>query len=328
MKDVLDFAWGETYCVREALKHHYKRKSLGTINIDKMGYVPDDGNPILIKLTKDFLRETTGIDYKHVVITNGTTGAINVVLRVLNRLEGKKTCFTHKYHFPYYPSIITKNGYKHEFGLYKQHEKQLAKPNSVGLVDSPSNPEGDLLLYSDHHNNVIWDSVYHNPVFINSIAVKPDHRVNCGSYSKVFGLTGARIGWIATNNDADYIAFRDENLYETCTISFAGQDFLIDVLNNTDLENFMRSARYRINNNREMFDRISYLFDGQPVPENGMFYCAWATRYTVELLKKLNIKCVKLDSAGEDQFLRFNMAQTNEITTKAIRYLLKEDKRE
>jgi aspartate/methionine/tyrosine aminotransferase len=327
MSDIFDFGWGEPFCVREALKRYLKSKAFKPVNIDNMGYTPDDGDPELIKLTKLFLKETIGKEYKHVIITNGTTGALNVVLRCLHRKEDKKLCITHKYHFPYYPEIIKKNGYSHTIGLYQNHEKDLALKDSVGIVDSPSNPTGDLLLYSDHENNVIWDSVYHNPVYINTIPVKPDHRVNCGSYSKVFGLTGLRIGWIATNSDEDYQMFMEENLYENCTLPFQTQDFMKDILNNTDLYNFMRSAKYRINNNREMFDKISNLFNKQPVPENGMFYTAWTDPYVCKLLDRLDIKCVELDEDGDSKFLRFNLAQTNDVTNRAIRRILKEDKR-
>lgn len=322
-----DFGWGEPFCVREAFKQYYKRNTFLPVNIHNMGYTPDPGNEELIKLTRQFIKETTDIEYKYVLITSGTTGALNVVLRVLAAKEGKKNCYTHEYHFPYYPEIIKKNGYTHKLGLYKDHKQNLSEKDTVAIVDSPSNPEGDLLLYTDLHDNIIWDSVYHNPVFINSIGVKPDHRVNCGSYSKVFGLTGARVGWIATNNKEDYDAFVAENLYENCTMPFINQDFLVDVIKNTDLYNFMRSSKYRVNNNREMFDRISYLFDGQAVPENGMFYCAWASPHAVKLLNKLQMKSVKIDERGNDVLLRFNLAQTNHITNRAIRYILSEDGR-
>lgn len=320
------FCWGDPFCVREALKLYYKRIIQKPININGLGYAENPGTPLLVKLTRDFIRETTGIEYKHIIITNGTTGALNCVLRVLAK-EGRGLCYTHKYMFPYYPDIIEKNGYRHATGLYKNHEKELSYGNTVAIVDSPSNPHGDLLLYTDNNNNIIWDSVYHNPVFINGIGVKPDHRVNCGSYSKVFGLTGVRIGWIATDSDEDYEKFLDENTYENCTISLPSQDLIIDVLNNMDLDNFMRSAKYRINNNREMFDRIIYMFDGQAVPEDGMFFAAWASPYTVKLLDKLGFTYVLLDTRGNDKYLRFNLAQTNEITNKAIRLILKEDKR-
>mgnify|MGYP000896085744 FL=1 len=326
LENEFDFGWGEPFCVREALKHYYTRQKLRNIDIDAMGYSPDDGNEKLIKYTRQFIAKTTGIVYDHIIMTHGTTGALNVVLRTLKNQENRDICFTHKYHFPYYPEIITKNGYEHRTGLYRDHQTDLSFNNRIGIVDSPSNPEGDLLLYSDTHNSIIWDSVYHNPVFVNSIPVKPDHRVNCGSYSKVFGLTGARVGWIATNSQSDYEMFAAENLYENCTMSFASQDFVLDVMDNTDLDQFMVSSKYRVNNNREMFDRICYLFDGQSVPENGMFYAAWATPYTQKLLNKIGVTSVVLDQDGKNKYLRFNLAQTNDLTKKAIRYIMKEDK--
>lgn len=326
IKEEFKFSWGEPYCIREALKHYYKRKALRPIDIDSMGYSPDAGNEKLIEYTRKFVYDSTGINYNYIIITHGTTGALNIALRVLAK-EGRSICYTHPYYFPYYPQIIEKNGYKHEKGLYRQHKNQLKYSNTVGIVDSPSNPTGDLLLYSDTSNNIIWDSVYHNSVFVNDIPVKPEHRVNCGSYSKVFGLTGARVGWIATNNEQDYKDFLAENLYENCTMSVPGQDLILDIFDNMDLENFLRSAKYRVNNNREMFDRICYLFDGQSVPNNGMFYAAWATPYVCRLLDKLGIKTVELDIDNKNKYLRFNLAQTNELTKKAIRYIINEDRR-
>lgn len=324
MSKVLDFGWGDPYCVREALKFYYQKK-FTSINFDDLKYHLGDGNEDLIKLTRQFIQETTGEYYNYITITNGTTSALNIVLRVLAKSEKKHTCYTHKYYFPFYPHIIEKNNYKHEKGLYRDHQQQLSQEGVIGLVDSPSNPEGDLLAYGNISNNIIWDSVYHNPVFINGIGVKPDHRVNCGSYSKVLGLTGARIGWIATNSLEDHNLFTKENLHENCTLSHVNQNLIVDILNNIDLNNFLRAAKYRVNNNRELFEKIIYLFDNQQVPENGMFYSAWTSKHTVKVLDKLEIKYVTLDEEGGYKFLRFNLAHYNETTQKMIRFLLKED---
>jgi aspartate/methionine/tyrosine aminotransferase len=325
MIEEFKFCWGEPYCVREALEHYYKRKTFKPIDINSIKYQPYEGDLELVKLTRQFIKETTGIDYKHVIITNGTTGALNIVLRAFQRKYNYKKCYTHKYYFSFYPIIIKKSNYEHKIGLYQNHEKELEPKDVLGIVDSPSNPTGDLLLYTDNSNNIIWDSVYHNPVFINTIPVKPDHRVNCGSYSKCFGVTGARVGWIATNHEDDFNLFKEENMYETCSVSYFSQNFLLDLMKNTDIQGFMKSSRYRVNNNREAFDKICYLFDGQAVPENGMFYAVWASPYAVKILDKLNVKTIEMDKLGNDRFLRFNLAQTNDLTKKAIRYIIKED---
>jgi len=319
-----NFGWGEPYCVREALQMYYSNKSFMPINLETMGYQGDIGQDRLVYLTKNFIKATTGISYKHVIITNGTTGALNVVLRKMVK-DGKKVCYTHQYHFPYYPGILNKYPLEHKKGLYLNHESELADKNTFAIVDSPTNPEGNLVLYTDTYKNIIWDSVYHSAVFINDVAVKPDHFVNCGSYSKVFGLTGVRVGWIATDNDEDFEIFKMDNLYENCTLSMQPQSLITDILDKTDIPQFMLSAKYRINNNREMFSRIENLFDGQPVPNNGMFYVAWASVKTQQILDKMSVNVVQLDSEGNDRLLRFNLAQYNSLTSEFVRNVLKED---
>lgn len=320
-----DYSWGSPFCVREALKHYYKRDIINTLDIDSLCYSPEEGNPELVKLTRQFIEKQTGISYNHILITHGTTSAINIVLRVMKDM-GKNICYTHPYYFPYYPDIIGKNKYEHRKGLYQLHRKHLGVPNTIGIVDSPSNPEGDLVIYSNDNNNIIWDSVYHSNIFINGIGVKPEHRVNCGSYSKYFGLTGVRVGWIATNDKEDFDKFVQENKYETAMMSQVSQNLIIDIFKKTDLENFSRSAKYRINNNREYFSKINNLFDGQEVPDNGMFYSVWCTRKTLVLLDYMQIKYVELDQNGVDKLIRFNLAQTNELTRKMTKQLAKEDK--
>ena len=62
-----DFSWGEPFCVREALKQYYKNRGF-FFDIDQGKYSPNMGDEKLVELTKQFLRETTGIDYKYVII--------------------------------------------------------------------------------------------------------------------------------------------------------------------------------------------------------------------------------------------------------------------
>jgi aspartate/methionine/tyrosine aminotransferase len=317
------FCWGEPYCIRDALKSFYKNKT-SKIDTDLISYQVYEGNPELINKTRDFIKNTTGTEYKFIVITQGTTGAINIVLRSLQRKFKYDKCATYKYYFPYYPSIINKNNYRHI--VQKTPEFIFSNDsNTLNLIDSPSNPTGNMFFCHDAKNSIIWDSVYHNPVFVNNNITNPEHRVNCGSYSKAFGLTGARIGWIATNDETDYAVFKDENMYENCSISYLSQSFVLDVLINTDTNAFMRHSKHLVNNNREMFHKISYMFDNQPVPDNGMYYAAWADPHTNKLLNRLNIKSIKLDVDAKYEYLRFNLAQINAITNKAVKLLIKED---
>ena len=107
------FCWGEPYCIREALKHYYKCSQI-KFDLNELTYQIYEGNPELITYTKKFIKNTTNLDYKFIVITQGTTGAINVVLRSLRNKYKFDKCLTHKHYFPYYPKIIEKNNYIHK----------------------------------------------------------------------------------------------------------------------------------------------------------------------------------------------------------------------
>lgn len=317
--ETITLGWGENVCSREVLNQLYKPK-LDLHDIKNMEYAPDNGSPELIDLVQEYLQKTCGRTYKHIIITGGTTPSINVVLRALKSSDSKlNTVATHNHYFPYYPSIIKKNDMKHVASLNMQG------PNHIKLIDMPSNPTGSM-SQSSFCQNTVWDSVYFNPVFINSprMTVKP-HKVNVGSLSKSFGLTGLRIGYIATDSDLDYKRFSDENLYETCTVSVPSQELAIDIMSNIIYNTFFQLANRAINHNRESLNKINYLFDEQEVQNNGMFYAAYAEPKALEIIDKAMVNYVVLSDRGKNKFVRFNLGQNNELTAKAVSQILKVD---
>lgn len=312
--------WGEPVVCREVLDQLYT-PPLDLIKIKTMEYAADDGDPELIAEVQNYLQKTCGRTYKHIIITSGTTPSINIVLRVLKRFEGIKLVNTHNHYFPYYPEIIKKNGLAH-VGNFK-----LTGTDRVNLIDMPSNPTGSM-SQSAFNYNTIWDSVYYNPVFINSprLTIKP-HRVNVGSLSKVFGLTGLRIGYIATDSDLDYKRFSDENLYESCTVSVPSQELAKDLLEKIAYNAFFQMANRAVNNNREVLNKISYLFDGQNVQNNGMFYAAYANDKALQIIDKALVNYVVLSDKGRDKFVRLNLGQNNRLTEKAVSQILRTDRK-
>lgn len=315
----IDLGWGEPFCVRDVLTKHYKKQF--KVNISDLSYSADDGNKELIEVTRSFLKDTTGIDYKYIIITNGTTNALNIALREMKR-KGKINCYTNEYFFPYYPDIIYKNKLNQINKLGTTCNLILNSKENCVLLDSPSNPFGSFYNYDC--NNVIWDSVYHNNVYLNTeIKNIPKHCVNCGSYSKFLGLTGVRVGWIATNNEDDYKKYAYDNLYENCTISTLSQLYVLDIMNTINSYYFSKEAREVINNNRDELNRISYLFNNITVPRDGMFYCVWTTKKTYDIIKKANVKVIELDNDGNRYLIRFNLAQRNDLTRQAVDSIIK-----
>lgn len=316
----IDLGWGEPFCVREALQDHYRKDF--KIKIKNLSYSSDNGNEELVEITREFLKQSTGIEYKYIAITNGTTNALNIVLRVMKK-KGKENCYTNKHYFPYYPDIIYKNGLNQINELQSTCNVILNKKENIILLDSPSNPFGSFSTYDV--KDVIWDSVYHNDVYLNTHNNVPNHLVNCGSYSKFLGLTGVRVGWIATNNEKDFKKFCYDSLYENCTISTISQLYVLDVMKTINWYYFSKDAKDLINNNRGELNRISYLFNNETVPRNGMFYCVWADKKVVDIIEKANIKYVPLDEENGKHLIRFNLAQTNKLTKKAVDSIIKVD---
>lgn len=310
-------SFGDPVVVREVLNSLYTPK-LNLSAINEMGYPPYEGLPELVSQLKKML------NYNYVLVTSGTTSSLNFVLSALQRNEGRNIAVTNMHYFPYYPDIIKHANYVQEISPF---EKPLSEEKKVHLVDIPSNPWGNIMSIKDLYNNVVWDSVYANPVYINTnIAFQIEHRVNVGSFSKMLGLAGLRIGWIATNNEEDYNLFYNEIKYKSCGTSTIAQDLIIDILQKLDMDSFLATARTKVNYNREEFLKLSSFFDGQVIPVNGMFYPVWVDDKGLAIIERAGVQCITLETKGNKSLIRFNLAQNNTITQKAVKAIKTADR--
>ena len=312
---IFDFSWGNPYFLLEILNGLYRQK-LNPYDIKNMVYGPDAGFDDLRRITKKIIKQTTGLEYKHVIITNGATHGINIVLQLLKRQEAPiKTVVTTQYGYPFYEDMIKHKelGRKRDL-LYGGSEK------FVRLIDSPSNPEGQQVRFGDPSID-IWDAVYHNEIYTNDLTTYPAHHFFISSYSKLLGVTGARVGFVATNNMATHLMLKNEILKDLATISVPSQRLIVDILEKVDINRFTGLGKAYLNYNREEFQKIEYLFDNQRVQEKGMFYCAFADKKCLELLEKCGINYVSL---GEN-YIRLSLGQTGSVTRAGIKTILKED---
>lgn len=316
---MLDFGWGNPYFLLDTLKKHYNKDL--KVDIESMSYAPDPGISELVRLTKEVIKYTTGLDYKYVIITAGATGAINVILRHYKDQHDMESVVTLKYGYPYYNDMIKRAGLirKEDDGL------KLSGNNEFRLIDSPSNPKGMQINGShieDPYNNDIWDSVYHNKIYTEDLSSYPDHAIMVGSYSKLLGVTGVRIGFVATQNEIEYRALLDWHTKETAAVSLPSQLLVLDILKNIDLGRFLSDGKSYLDYNKERFQEIEYLFDNQPVQKNGMFYCAFINKKNKQILDDCGINYIVL----ENDYLRLNLGQTKEKVDEAIKTVLKKDR--
>lgn len=312
----LDFGWGNPYFLLEVLRTH-KDIMKGSIVTRECSYGPDIGNQDLIEKTKQIIIQTTGIEYKYVLITHGATGAINSALR-FSASQGVNEVCTGKFGYPFYEEMIRKAGLKRRKTLV------LPRPphRSIRLVDSPSNPEGHQTPFGSPWSD-IWDSVYHNKIYTDDLVTIPSHLIMVGSYSKLLGVTGARVGWLATNCKLTFDAIAKDHLMELATISVFSQSAILNLLENLDIDQVMTTARRDLDSNKTQMQKIEYIFDNQPVQKNGMFYLAQADKAAKKLLEKCDVKYVDLG----DDYVRLNVGQSKDMVDQLILRIHKEDKK-
>jgi len=317
--ETVDFGWGNPYFLLEILNGMYTQK-LSPHDIENMSYAPDRGIEKLIDLTRQTIEQTTGIKYRHIIITNGATHALNTILR-FNKKHYDTIC-TLPLGYPYYPDMIQRAGYQHVYlEVFKPLLPVLGR--AFSLIDSPSNPLGiQTPQEAGDEESTVWDAVYHNRIYTEDLKTYPKHKIMVGSYSKLLGLTGARVGWIATNHIFTAKLLEDWALKDNATVSVPSQNLIVDILEKTDLDTLTSRAKRYLDLNREEFQKIEYLFDGQSVPKVGMFYCVKIDQKIFNILHKCGINYVKL----EDNYIRLSLGQTHKVVKEGIRRILKEDR--
>jgi aspartate/methionine/tyrosine aminotransferase len=323
-----DLSWGNSVCVREAFLNTYHGNPLvfAKEELATFDYPNHEGNPELVEATRKVIERQTGLSYKHVFLVNGATGGVVIALRTYAQM-GLTMCLTREAPFYVrYPRMIAASGLKHI-----QHKKYgLEDELEVHLVDLPSNPLGFMTnIYppEKHDSSVIIDGVYLNNVYAPKLyKFIPRHDVMIGSYSKLLGINGIRIGWLATNDDLLAERSRDLVNSEYCGLSQASTDILKHTLQGFNWDIFETYARFKLDCNREEWSKLERFFENKPTSEVGMFQYSPIDKKCEDLLIKANISWTKGSALGtDDSFGRFNLGAKNEVIEQAVKAMLKAD---
>jgi len=283
-----------------------------------LDYGSTEGFKVLQDQIKDVIKTTTGFEYKHVLITAGATHAINCVFRY-SKEEGYGWVGMNKYGYPLYDNMVkysnlmrVKNG-----PLMSDMEKN---DKIFYLIDSPGNPMGNQSTKDS--GIVYWDAVYHSKIYNADLNKYPKHDAMIGSTSKLLGIPGARIGWFATNSDNLYGEVSTVLRADTVTISQPSQLLVMNILSTIDLDQFIRRGHYALADNKEDMQEIMHLFDGQEIPNVGMFWCVKPDSKALDILKNAGVIYTQLDH----ETIRISLGQTRKVTQEAIQSILKEDR--
>ncbi len=190
-------------------------------------YMPNNGYSETRKAIAEYLKEESGLPFneKHVVMTVGAAGGLNVILKALLD-EGDEVIVPYPY-FMEFKSYIENFGGEirlvetnHDFSLnLSEIEKAIQAKTKAILINSPNNPTGvvydhacieklgDLLkkkskelgknlhlITDEAYRRIVFDQI-HLPIVFRFYP----HTIRVTSHSKDLSLPGERIGYVAVS---------------------------------------------------------------------------------------------------------------------------------
>ncbi len=260
-------------------------------------YGKNDGDPDLILSIK----EKFGLDNHNIIITPGGMPSIDIVIDCLS----DKKFWIPTYHWGSWTEILKM--YKKDIYTFDDFNLDKFNPtDGVVMICYPSNPTGwmpDLNTLKNfisrcEKNNVtvLLDIPYYHLFFADSSDIKDsfsDNVIVLSSFSKSLGLSGLRVGYIATKSTELYNALRIKSLYKYNSISNIPQKIILDILNNDDVV-----QEYRTKTINHISTNIKYLVDNnllfKDYPTNPIGPFAIVNMYYEDLLE-YQISSVPLD---------------------------------
>ncbi len=183
-------------------------------------YTPSLGIPQLRKAIAEFYHDYYGVDVspERVVVTNGTSGAFLLVMAAILDI-GDEVIFTDP-GYPCYPNFARSFDanpvfvpvYEEEnFEVDIKRLKEALSPRTKAiLIASPANPTGTLTSPEKLKEALelapffISDEIYHGLVYEgkeHTALEFSDKAIVINGFSKLFAMTGWRLGWIIVPED-------------------------------------------------------------------------------------------------------------------------------
>ena len=204
------------------------------------------------------------------------------------------------------------------------------------MADSPSNPEGKYtILYPSAMK--IWDAAYFSPTYIpgDLKAFVPIHDIMVGTASKLLGLSGERVGWLAVKPLSKYeqhlAVFDDVVTHLFCGVNQHGQQLISAIfpLKNNFGDEFFSKSKANLDSNKDAWSTVKHIFDGALPNDVGMFFLSDVDPAAKKLLDECGIvykSGIDLGVGGENK-IRINMAAGKNVLNQAVKEILKKDKK-
>jgi aspartate/methionine/tyrosine aminotransferase len=204
------------------------------------------------------------------------------------------------------------------------------------LLVTPNNPDGASRTYDEAKEYteslpglgipVIHDAAYYTHSYLPAdYELGPLGDMQVYSVSKMFGLSGLRLGWVVCHTERYYDALTSYVEAATAGVSTASQKILMDIFRHQDLH-----PSWRGEFEAEIFSKLTLAKhilmtevdpDKLAIPKNlvsipGMF--CWAKPAANLDFEKAKIRVMKGDAFGDSEKIRINLAVPLEQLREAI----------
>jgi aspartate/methionine/tyrosine aminotransferase len=212
-------------------------------------------------------------DPNNISITNGGMSGLDLIIKTL----GVDTIYTPKFYWGAYKNIIIINGKnKGNYENFEDLRSNVSKyKDQAVIICDPNNPIGDkysddLLLdtiktLNDNGVIVIYDSPYRKLFIDDNTFYKEIFNLNNviinESFSKRFGLSGQRIGFVHSNNISFIRRFNINLLYSTNGINVFSQVLIEKLL--TTKEGKKSYTDFTKKTTTDIKKNINYLIDNK-----------------------------------------------------------------
>jgi aminotransferase len=246
MKDVISLGVGEPDFVTP---WHIREKAISSLEQGSTSYTSNKGMPELRKAIALHLKSKYKLDYdfeEEILITVGVSEALDLAMRaILN--PGDKVLIPEPYYVAYTAVVHLAGGVavtiptspKNNFKITPQEiQKAYTKDVKALLLGYPSNPSGvsytkkellaiaamakklDIVIISDELYDELTYDYQHTPM--PTLPGMKDRIIYLNGFSKVYAMTGFRIGWVC--GPADVVAAMTKiHQYTMLCASITGQ---------------------------------------------------------------------------------------------------------
>ncbi len=323
------------------------------LNTAEVKYTPTDGIPSLKKAIIRYTEENYDrmVGPENVIVSAGAKQSVyNILYSILNPQDEVIILAPYWVSYPEMvrmvygvPVIVTPE----DGSFYPRMEDVLKGVSSYTraiIVNSPNNPSGvvyreefirELVEYCEKKDiYVIMDDIYHKLVFdgkkvpvaykYTTKDIESTHVIVVNGVSKLYGMTGFRIGWAVANRKLVEIMTNVQSQITSCTavlLQAAAEGAL------TGLQSAVESLRLTLENNMNVMMQELHSFKGVKVTKpDGTYYClpdfsAYSkdsVALSKMLLKKALVVAVPGKEFGMEGHLRLSYAGSIKDITEGI----------